>query len=209
MCQASWLFLSAHPRFIKSLEEPASYESVSRGEKRTREIMPVRAWLEEGASLSVGTNHPVSSFNPLLVLWGMVTRGTLKAGVQGPEYAIDQYTAVQLYTAVGAQLNGESHQRGTLNPRRLADLVVFRSNPIKCPIDDLPSLRPVFTMVAGRVVYDPEAMASREFCARAAASQHCFPSGRDLPGCTFTYPALSLAHHSSKNATVPRVGMSA
>ncbi len=128
------------------------------GEERTREIMPVRAWLEEGASLSAGTDHPVSSFNPLLALWGMVTRGTLKAGIQGPGYAIDQYTAVQLYTVAGAQLNGESHRRGTLEPRRLADLVAFRSNPITCPVDDLPSLRPIFTMVGGRAVYDPEAM---------------------------------------------------
>lgn len=128
------------------------------GEQRTREIMPVRAWLEEGASLSAGTDHPVSSFNPGLSLWGMVTRGTLKAGIQGPEYAIDQYTAVLLYTAAGAQLNGESHRRGTLEPRKLADLVAFRSNPITCPIDDLPQLAPVFTMVGGRAVYDPEAM---------------------------------------------------
>src|SRR6266568_466677 len=75
----------------------------------------------------------------------------------GPEYAIDQYTAVQLYTVAGAQLNRESHRRGTLQPRRLADLVAFRSDPITCPVDDLPSLRPVFTMVGGRVVYDPEA----------------------------------------------------
>ena len=128
------------------------------GEQRTREIMPVRAWLEEGASLSAGTDHPVSSFNPLLALWGMVTRGTLKAGIQGPEYAIDQYRAVQLYTVAGAQLNAESHRRGALQPCRLADLVAFRSNPITCPIDDLPSLRPIFTMVGGRAVYDPEAM---------------------------------------------------
>jgi len=128
------------------------------GKERTREIMPVRAWLEEGASLSAGTDHPVSSYNPLLALWGMVTRGTLKAGIQGPEYAIDQYTAVQLYTVAGARLNSESHRRGTLEPRRLADLVAFRSNPITCPIDDLPSLRPVFTMVGGRAVYDPEVM---------------------------------------------------
>src|SRR6266568_1860685 len=90
------------------------------GKERTREIMPVRAWLEEGASVSAGTDYPVSSFNPLLSIWGMVTRGTLQ-------------------------------------PRRLADLVAFRSDPITCPVDDLPSLRPVFTMVGGRVVYDPEA----------------------------------------------------
>lgn len=128
------------------------------GQERTREIMPVKAWLEEGGSLSAGTDYPVSSYNPLQGLWGMVTRGTLKVGIQGPEYAIDRYTAVQLYTVAGAQLNGESHRRGTLQPRRLADLVAFRSDPITCPIDDLPSLRPVFTIVGGRVVYDPEAI---------------------------------------------------
>jgi predicted amidohydrolase YtcJ len=128
------------------------------GKERTREIMPVRAWLEEGGSISAGTDHPVSSYNPLLSIWGMVTRGTLKAGIQGPEYAIDQYTAVQLYTVAGARLNNESHRRGTLEPRRLADLVAFRSNPITCSIDDLPSLRPVFTMVGGRAVYDAESM---------------------------------------------------
>ncbi len=128
------------------------------GEQRTREIMPVRAWLDEGGSLSAGTDHPVSSFNPGLALWGMVTRGTLKAGIQGPEYAIDQYTAVQLYTVAGAQLNGESHRRGTLEPGRLADLVAFRSDPITCPIDNLPELAPIFTMVGGRAAYDPEAL---------------------------------------------------
>jgi predicted amidohydrolase YtcJ len=128
------------------------------GEQRTREIMPIRAWLDEGASLSAGTDYPVSPFKPGLSLWGMVTRGTLKVGIQGPEYAIDQYTAVQLYTAAGSQLNGESHRRGTLKPGKLADLVAFRSNPITCPIDDLPALSPAFTMVGGRVVYDPEGM---------------------------------------------------
>jgi predicted amidohydrolase YtcJ len=128
------------------------------GKERTRQIMPVRAWLEEGAMISAGTDHPVSSYNPMLALWGMVTRGTVKAGIQGPEYAIDQYAAVQLYTAAGAQLNGESHRRGTLQPGRLADLVAFRSDPITCPIDDLPSLRPAFTLVGGQAVYDPEAL---------------------------------------------------
>jgi len=132
------------------------------GKERAREIMPVRAWLEEGASVSAGTDYPVSSFNPLLSIWGMVTRGTQDVGIQGPEYAIDQYTAVQLYTVAGAQLNRESHRRGTLQPRRLADLVAFRSNPITCPVDALPSLRPDFTVVGGRAVYDPEAILGQQ-----------------------------------------------
>ncbi|HLZ59551.1 MAG TPA: amidohydrolase, partial [Ktedonosporobacter sp.] len=86
------------------------------GEARTRQVMPMRAWLEEGAMLSAGTDYPVSSYDPMLSIWGLVTRGTQLMGVQGPEYAIDRYTALQLYTAAGAELNYESERRGTLQP---------------------------------------------------------------------------------------------
>ena len=126
------------------------------GPERTRQIMPVKAWLGEGAQLSAGTDYPISSFNPLESIWGFVTRATKEVGIQGPEYAIDQYTAAQLYTVGGAQLDGESHRRGTLQPRRLADLVAFHTDPITCPVDDLPALKPVFTVVGGRAVYDPD-----------------------------------------------------
>jgi predicted amidohydrolase YtcJ len=128
------------------------------GEERLRQAVPIRAWLEEGAHISAGTDYPASSYDPILGLWGMVTRGTKKVGVQGPEYAVDRYTAVQLYTAAGAQLIGESDRRGTLQAGHLADLVAFRADPITCPVDAIPSLRPAFTIVGGHAVYDPETM---------------------------------------------------
>jgi predicted amidohydrolase YtcJ len=65
---------------------------------------------------------------------------------------------VQLYTAAGAQLIGESDRRGTLQAGRLADLAAFRADPITCPVEQLLGLRPVFTMVGGRAVYDHESM---------------------------------------------------
>ena len=88
----------------------------------------------------------------------MVTRGTKQIGIRGAEQAIDQYTAMQLYTAASAELNWESERRGTIQPRRLADLMGYRTDPITCPVDQLLGLRPVFTLVGGRAVYDPEAL---------------------------------------------------
>jgi predicted amidohydrolase YtcJ len=98
----------------------------------------------------------------MLNIWGMVTRRTKHVGIQGPEYAVDQYTAMHLYTAASAQLNWESERRGTVQPRRLADLVAYRTDPITCPVDQLLGLRPVFTMVGGQAVYDPESMLSEQ-----------------------------------------------
>jgi len=88
----------------------------------------------------------------------MVTRGTNQIGIQGPEYAIDRYTAIELYTAASAALNWESQRRGTIQPHRLADLTAYRIDPITCPVEQLLGLRPVFTLVGGRAVYDPASM---------------------------------------------------
>ena len=131
------------------------------GKERTSQLIPIRALLEEGVQISAGTDSTgtgTPSYDPMLNIWGMVTRGTKHVGIQGPEYAIDQYTAVQLYTANSAQFHWEGHRRGTLQPRRLADLVAYHTDPITCPVDQLLGLRPIFTMVGGGVVYDPEVM---------------------------------------------------
>jgi len=92
----------------------------------------------------------------------MVTRGTKQIGVQGADQAIDRYTAIQLYTAASAQLNWEGERRGTIQPRRLADLVAYRTDPMVCPVEQLLGLRPVFTMVGGRAVYDPASALSKQ-----------------------------------------------
>jgi len=128
------------------------------GKERTSQILPIRSWIEAGVQLSAGSDSPPTAFDPMQSVWGMVTRGTNQIGIQGAEQAIDQYTAIQLYTAASAQLNWESERRGTIQPRRLADLAAYRTDPITCPVEQLLGLRPVFAMVGGRAVYDPEAM---------------------------------------------------
>jgi predicted amidohydrolase YtcJ len=121
------------------------------GEARTREVMPVRAWLDEGAQLSAGSDYPIGSYNPLDTVWGMVTRQTEQVGVQGADYAIDRETAVWLAGAGTAQLLGESASLGSIQAGRFADMVAFRADPLRCPLDDLRSLRPAWTLVGGRV----------------------------------------------------------
>jgi predicted amidohydrolase YtcJ len=128
------------------------------GPERTREVMPVKAWLDEGAQLSGGTDYPIGPYAPLAGIWGFATRGTAKAGVQGPQYAIDRETAIRLYTVRGAILDGESDRRGILQPGYLADLVAFRADPLTCPLDDLLTLQPAFTVVGGRITHDPEGL---------------------------------------------------
>ena len=132
------------------------------GPDRARHVMPVKAWVDEGAELSGGTDYPISFYEPMQSVWGMVTRQTRDAGIQGPEYGIDVQTALSLCTTAGARLSGESDRLGTLEPGKLADIVAFRSDPTRCPIDELPSLKPVLTLVGGRATHDPEGLVATQ-----------------------------------------------
>jgi len=126
------------------------------GRQRTADAFPLREWLAEGALLGAGSDYPVGPYDAMASVWGMVTRET-RAGVLGPEHAIDLCTAVRLYTADAARLIGEAEMLGTLEPGKMADLIGFHRDPFHVPIDDLPTLRPDVTIVAGRAVHDPDA----------------------------------------------------
>jgi len=130
------------------------------GPERASQVMPVSAWLADGALIAAGSDCNVSFFDPLLSIWGLLTRGTRTAGIQGGQYRVDRYTAVDLYTAAGGRLMGEARQMGTLAPAAYADVVAFSTDLMQCPVDDLPSLSPVLTLAGGRPVHDPDGRAA-------------------------------------------------
>ena len=129
------------------------------GPERAAAVMPARSWLAHRAILSAGTDaaRPV---NPMLTVWGMLTRGTREAGVRGAEEAIDRPTALDLLTSAGARFTNEIDRRGTLEPGRLADFVAYERDPLTTPLDELPELVPALTVVGGRAVHDPGGMIS-------------------------------------------------
>jgi len=128
---------------------------VTWGPERTRQVTPLAQWVGAGASLAAGTDI-VRPFNPMTNVWGMVTRGTKSAGIQGPEHAIDVGTALRLYTMGTAALNHDQERLGSITPGKLADLVGYPVDPLAADPDDLAELTPAFTMVGGRVTHDPD-----------------------------------------------------
>jgi len=118
---------------------------------------PVRAWPNEGAALSAGSDYPAAGYDAMRSIWGLVTRGTEAAGVLGPDQAIDQYNRLlSLQPLLGARLGGEDHLRGTLAPRRLADLVAFHTDPSPARwTGSYRCARPSHWLAAA-LVFDPE-----------------------------------------------------
>ena len=54
----------------------------------------------------------------------------------------------------GARVTGREHLVGSIEPGKLADLVVLEEDPLSMPADRLKEIRPLATMLGGKWVFD-------------------------------------------------------
>jgi predicted amidohydrolase YtcJ len=124
------------------------------GEKRGGYAIPNRKLLDEGIMLGGGSDAPVVNYDPFLSLWWMVTRNTVTAGILGADQKITREEAIQLYTINNAYFTFEEKTRGSIEPGKLADLVILDKDILKCPADDIKNIRPLKTMMGGKFVFE-------------------------------------------------------
>ena len=65
--------------------------------------------------------------------------------------------AIRLYTTFSAYAGFEEHSKGSLEPGKLADLVVLDRDPFEIPVDALKDVKVDTTIVGGRIVHDAAA----------------------------------------------------
>jgi hypothetical protein len=58
-----------------------------------------------------------------------------------------------MYTLNGAYLTFEEDMKGSIEPGKLADLVVLDGDPLTCPEDEIKDLPVVSTVLGGRVTH--------------------------------------------------------
>ncbi|MFQ5690189.1 MAG: amidohydrolase [Gemmatimonadota bacterium] len=131
---------------------------------RSRWAYAFRTLRDAGVLLSFGSDWPGTNAawypaKPLLGIYAAVTRQTLNgepAGGWHPEQRVDVETALRAYTLHNAYAAGEEALKGSLEPGKLADLVVLDRDPFRVPPAEIKDIRILITMVGGRVVYRSE-----------------------------------------------------
>jgi predicted amidohydrolase YtcJ len=104
-------------------------------------------------SLGAGTDFPVNPVNPLLNMYIMVTRKDPNGNVYGASEAISREQALRLYTSAAARYTFEEGRKGTLEPGKLADLVVLSADYLTVPEDQIKDIKADVTIVGGKVVF--------------------------------------------------------
>jgi predicted amidohydrolase YtcJ len=123
------------------------------GAKRAAWTTPVRAYLDRGFVVAGGTDSAVVPYPPLWVLYHFVTRDTISGGVLGAEQRITRTEALRIETINNAYLTFEERVKGSIEPGKLADLVVLPEDILTCPAKNIEQMRVAMTMVGGKIVY--------------------------------------------------------
>ncbi|TDI18386.1 MAG: hypothetical protein E2P05_00595 [Acidobacteria bacterium] len=85
----------------------------------------------------------------------LVTRRVKDGRVFGPREAIDRDSALLMMTRWGADYVLRNDELGSLEPGKLADLVVLDKNPLDLNLadEDLSEIKILATVIAGEVAY--------------------------------------------------------
>ncbi len=145
--------VSTQPAFIymfgdgwKTIFTPAQMERV---------IM-TREWLDAGVHVAIGSDAPsMPLYYPQATLAGSMTRVTRSLDPIGEDQVFDFTQALRAHTIEGAYSAHQENNLGSLEPGKLADLVVWPEDPGGLNSTELANTTTVdMTMVNGTVVYE-------------------------------------------------------
>jgi len=126
------------------------------GHDRAGWTTPMRTFLDQGFIVAGGTDSPVVPYPPLWVFYHFTTRDTISGGVLGAGQKITRREALQVETINNAYVTFEEQTKGSIEPGKLADLVVLPEDIMTCPDKAIESMQVSMTMVGGKIVYQQE-----------------------------------------------------
>ena len=125
----------------------------SLGPGRENDVVPLRRLLDAGVAVALGTdNVPVSLWYPIWQTVARIDRKTQET--VAPEQALTREEALRCATMGGAYLTFEENSKGSLEPGKLADIVVPSQDPLTCDLARLRDTKADMTIVGGKVVFE-------------------------------------------------------
>jgi predicted amidohydrolase YtcJ len=111
--------------------------------------------LAAGVQLGAGSDAFRSgSYLPMLSLWWLITGKTIAGRpIRDPSQNVTREEALRMYTIGSAWLAFDNQRKGSIEVGKLADLAVLNADYLTVPVDQIPSLESLLTMVGGRAVY--------------------------------------------------------
>jgi hypothetical protein len=145
------------------------------GKERVMRMLPVKSLIKAGfhpTSESDRWYYPASY--PFWILEKLTTRKDDKFGqVWGPDERVTRQEALWMKTNWAAAYTGDQKDLGSIEPGKLADLVIIDKDYMTIPDESIHSIQVEMTIIGGKVIFD------------ASKGRPPFP-GADLPSVAAT-----------------------
>ncbi len=116
---------------------------------------PLKTAYQSGIPMGGGTDGTIVAPNsPFISLWWMVTGKMLRGDVARTREHLTREEALRVYTRGSAWIAHMEERIGSIEPGKLADLIVLTDDYLTVPEDRIRKIRSVLTIVGGKVVYE-------------------------------------------------------
>jgi hypothetical protein len=134
------------------------------GPERMKNFLPLRSLIDAGIVVGGGSDHMIrfdprlstNPYDPFFEMWMAITRKMTDGNVLNPEQRISRFEALKMWTWNNAYLEFSEKETGSIEPGKLADMVVISKNFATCPEDEIKDIEALQTIVGGRVIYRRE-----------------------------------------------------
>lgn len=130
---------------------------VNFGKERAENISCAASALENGITFTFHQDTPVILPDMLETVWAAVNRITKDGVVLGAHQRISVFEALKAVTINAAYQYFEEDKKGTLEPGKLADLIILSEDPMKADPMKIRDIQVLETMKEGKTIYKKEA----------------------------------------------------
>jgi hypothetical protein len=127
------------------------------GPDRVKGAYAWRKFLDSGSIIPCGSDFPVEERQPMLGIYAAITREDLSGKPPGgwrPEERMTREEALRGFTVWAAYAAFQDSILGSIEPGKLADMVVLSRDILAIEPHEIPTTVPEYTIVGGKVRYE-------------------------------------------------------
>lgn len=125
----------------------------NRGMEQASFISPMKTAIAMGLKPTNHTDFSVVPIDQMMVLWTAVNRKLRSGAVLGADERVSALDAIKAITINAAYEYFEESSKGSIEPGKLADLVILDNNPLKVDPDAIKGIKVVETIKEGETIY--------------------------------------------------------
>jgi len=114
----------------------------------------IKSFQDSGLVVAASSDSPVVPDNPLVGIYGAVTRRAASGQQLLPEECLSVEQALAMYTVNAAYASFEEEIKGSITPGKLADLVLLSDNPTQVSPERIKDIRVEMAIIGGEVVWE-------------------------------------------------------